>query len=405
MEIIKKSNIEFLFIFFLTFGYIFFYSFSRQLDTSNEYFAVPFRVVLFLVSCYIIVVNFENLKKRKLSVIFTALFWLFYLAKSIYSFKNDSYQQKILNNEEKIYIRILCLNLIPYIAVLSINFSKEITVKLNNLIFNFLLIILGISCLYTIFIYQAFEKSSGIFAGYYITTGHYGLSLLIISIFYYFQSSQKKLKPIFGILIGIFTVFSASARSPMLAAFIILFILLIYVNELKYWGGLLFFTLIFILSIYILKQTSVADFEFVTRMYDAIFEGNGYGRFYYLTKGWDIFKNNIPFGGRILFEDGLYPHNIFIEVLMSMGIFGIILFFLYFKDVWKFKIKYITNNIYYLPFILFFIQYFVLVLTSYNIFANLEFWTFSAVFISIILFCNDEEIKSNDCRRNAAGDH
>ncbi|MGG7551429.1 O-antigen ligase family protein [Chryseobacterium arthrosphaerae] len=405
MEIIKKSNIEFLFIFFLTFGYIFFYSFSRQLDTSNEYFAVPFRVVLFLVSCYIIVVNFENLKKRKLSVIFTALFWLFYLAKSIYSFKNDSYQQKILNNEEKIYIRILCLNLIPYIAVLSINFSKEITVKLNNLIFNFLLIILGISCLYTIFIYQAFEKSSGIFAGYYITTGHYGLSLLIISIFYYFQSSQKKLKPISGILIGIFTVFSASARSPMLAAFIILFILLIYVNELKYWVGLLFFTLIFILSIYILKQTSVADFEFVTRMYDAIFEGNGYGRFYYLTKGWDIFKNNIPFGGRILFEDGLYPHNIFIEVLMSMGIFGIILFFLYFKDVWKFKIKYITNNIYYLPFILFFIQYFVLVLTSYNIFANLEFWTFSAVFISIILFCNDEEIKSNDRRRNAAGDH
>ncbi|MGG7467835.1 O-antigen ligase family protein [Chryseobacterium arthrosphaerae] len=405
MEIIKKNNIEFLFIFFLTFGYIFFYSFSRQLDTSNEYFAVPFRVVLFLVSCYIIVVNFENLKKRKLSVIFTALFWLFYLAKSIYSFKNDSYQQKILNNEEKIYIRILCLNLIPYIAVLSINFSKEITVKLNNLIFNFLLIILGISCLYTIFIYQAFEKSSGIFAGYYITTGHYGLSLLIISIFYYFQSYQKKLKPISGILIGIFTVFSASARSPMLAAFIILFILLIYVNELKYWVGLLFFTLIFILSIYILKQTSVADFEFVTRMYDAIFEGNGYGRFYYLTKGWDIFKNNIPFGGRILFEDGLYPHNIFIEVLMSMGIFGIILFFLYFKDVWKFKIKYITNNIYYLPFILFFIQYFVLVLTSYNIFANLEFWTFSAVFISIILFCNDEEIKSNDRRRNAAGDH
>ncbi|WP_278381267.1 O-antigen ligase family protein [Chryseobacterium arthrosphaerae] len=405
MEIIKKSNIEFLFIFFLTFGYIFFYSFSRQLDTSNEYFAVPFRVVLFLVSCYIIVVNFENLKKRKLSVIFTALFWLFYLAKSIYSFKNDSYQQKILNNEEKIYIRILCLNLIPYIAVLSINFSKEITVKLNNLIFNFLLIILGISCLYTIFIYQAFEKSSGIFAGYYITTGHYGLSLLIISIFYYFQSSQKKLKPISGILVGIFTVFSASARSPMLAAFIILFILLIYVNELKYWVGLLFFTLIFILSIYILKQTSVADFEFVTRMYDAIFEGNGYGRFYYLTKGWDIFKNNIPFGGRILFEDGLYPHNIFIEVLMSMGIFGIILFFLYFKDVWKFKIKYITDNIYYLPFILFFIQYFVLVLTSYNIFANLEFWTFSAVFISIILFCNDEEIKSNDRRRNAAGDH
>ncbi len=147
-------------------------------------------------------------------------------------------------------------------------------------------------------------------------------------------------------------------------------------NKLKYWIALLSFVLLFIVSIYILKQSSVADFEFIRRMYDAIFEGNGYGRVYYLTKGWDVFKNNIPFGGRILFEDGLYPHNIFIEVLMSMGVVGLVLFFLYFKDVWKFKLKYVTNNIYYLPFILFFIQYFVLVLTSYNIFANLEFWTF-----------------------------
>ncbi|WP_312304227.1 O-antigen ligase family protein [Chryseobacterium sp.] len=253
--------------------------------------------------------------------------------------------------------------------------------------------------------YTEFEKSSGIFAGYYISTGHYGLSLLIISVFYCFQSPQKLLKPILGILIGVFTIFSASARSPILAAFIIILITLLYLNKLKYWIALLSFVLLFIVSIYILKQSSVADFEFIRRMYDAIFEGNGYGRVYYLTKGWDVFKNNIPFGGRILFEDGLYPHNIFIEVLMSMGVVGLVLFFLYFKDVWKFKLKYVTNNIYYLPFILFFIQYFVLVLTSYNIFANLEFWTFSAVFISIILFCNDEEIKSNDRRRNATGDH
>ncbi|WP_185287517.1 O-antigen ligase [Chryseobacterium lactis] len=405
MEITKKSNVEFLFIFFLTFGYIFFYSFSRQLDLPNEYFAVPLRVILFLASCYIIFINFENIKKRKLAVIFTVLFWLFYLAKTIYSFKYDNYQQKVLNNEEKIYIRIIGLNLVPYIAVLSINFSKEITIKLSVLIFNFLLVLLGISCLYTIFVYRGFEKSSGIFAGYYISTGHYGLSLLIISIFYYFKSSQKLLKPILGILIGIFTVFCSSARSPWFAILIILLIALLYVNKLKYWVTLVSSVLLFIISIYILKQTSFANFEFITRMYDAIFEGNGYGRSYYLAKGWDVFKNNIPFGGRILFEDGLYPHNIFIEILMSMGIVGMILFFMYFKDILKFRICYIEKNIYYLPFVLFFIQYFALVLTSYDIFENMEFWTFSAVFISIILFCYDEEIKSNDRRGNATGDH
>jgi hypothetical protein len=173
----------------------------------------------------------------------------FYLFKTIYSFKYDSYQQKVLNNEEKIYIRIICLNLIPYIAVLSINFSKEITVKLNNLFFNFLLIILGISCLYTIFIYRGFEKSSGIFAGYYISTGHYGLSLLIISFFYYFKSPQKLLKPILGILIGIFTVFCSSARSPVLAALVILLIILVYINKLKYWIALASLVLLFIITI------------------------------------------------------------------------------------------------------------------------------------------------------------
>ncbi|MGN7864989.1 O-antigen ligase family protein [Chryseobacterium sp. 22458] len=404
MERTRKYNIEFLFIFFLTFGYIFFYSFSRQLDLPNEYFSVPFRVILFLVSCYIIFINFENIKRRKLTVIFTALFWLFYLVKTIYSFKHDSYQQEVLNNEEKIYLRIICLNLIPYIAVLSINFSKEITVKLSALIFNFLLIILGISCLYTIFVYRGFEKSSGIFAGYYISTGHYGLSLLIISIFYYFKSSQK-FKSISGILIGCFTFFCSSARSPWLAILIILLLALLYINKLKYWVALASSVLLFIISIYILKQTSLANFEFVTRMYAAIFEGNAYGRSYYLAKGWEIFKNNIPLGGRVLFEDGLYPHNIFIEILMSMGIAGMILFFLYFKDIWKFKISYIEKNIYYLPFVLFFIQYFVLVLTSYTIFANMEFWTFGAVFISIILFCYNEKIKSNDSRGYTAGNH
>ena len=206
-------------------------------------------------------------------------------------------------------------------------------------------------------------------------------------------------------LIGAFTVFSASARSPILAAFVILFIVLLYINKLKYWLALVLSVFLFIGVIYILNKTYLADFEFVARMYNAIFEGDGSGRAYYLTKGWEVFKNNIPFGGRILFEDGLYPHNVFIEVLMSMGVVGIILFFFYFKDIWKFKINFMSKNTYYIPFILFFIQYFVLVLTSYSLFANLEFWTFSTVFISIILFCHDEKIKSNDSRGNTAGNH
>lgn len=404
MELIKKSDIWFTFL--LTFGYIFSYSLALLLEaTSNNYFSVPFRIIILLLSFFVIYKNLNDIKKRKVTITFTVLFWIFYLCKAIYSFKNDLYLPHTSQEENEIYIRIIFLNLIPYIAILGIRFTKEIMVRLNSLVFNFLLIILGISCLWTIFIFKHFEKSSGIFVSYYINVGHYGLSLLILSIYYYFQSPEKLVKSVLGILIGIFTIFSSSARSPILAIFIILLIVLSYLNELKYWIFLLSFAVFFVMSIYFLKQTSASDFEFINRMYNAIFEGNGSGRSYYLLKGWNVFKDNVIFGGRILFENGMYPHNIFIEVLMSMGIVGVVLFFLYFKDITKFKVRYVREQIYYLPFFLFFIQYCVLVLTSASIFGNMEFWSFSAVIISIILFCYDEEIKSNDSRRNATRNH
>lgn len=405
MEILKKYNIEFLFLFFLTFGYIFVYSLAMPLGTSNKYFAVPFRMLMALVSIYIIYKNFDNLKKRKTTVFFVILFWIFYLIKAIYSFNNDTYLPEVLKTKYEIYIRIVFSNMLPYIAVLSINFSKEIAVKLNRLIFNFLLVILAISCLYTIFVWNIYHQSSGIFTSHYISMGHYGLSLMIISVFTYFQIPQKPLKPTLGMLLGIFTVITSSARSPMLAAFVILFLFVVYANKLRYWIALLSTVLLFIIGIYFLMQTSISDFGFIKRMYDAIFEGNAYGRSYYVSKGFDVFKNNILLGGRILFEDAMYPHNVFVELLMSMGIVGVILFCLYFKDLTKFRVKYIKANVNYLPYFSFFVQYLILVQTSYCIFANIEFWCFSAVIISIILFCNDEEIKSNDSRRYATGNH
>lgn len=405
MRLLKKDNIEFLFVFFLTFGYIFFYSLAVPSQSLNIYFSAPFRLVLSGVSLYIIYANFENIKERKWTVILTSLFWIFYLVKTNYSFKSGAFLPEIMKNEYEFYIRTVFLNMIPYTAVLSINFSTDIVLKLNKISFNFLLFIIGASSLYATFVTQNFERSGGIFASYYISTGHYGLSLIILSVFYYCLYPQNKVKPILGILFGAFTILISSARSPMLAGFILILIFLIYLNKLKYWMTLASFVIIFIVGIYILKHSSLSDFAFVNRMYDAIFRGDGYGRSTNMLKGWCIFKNNPLFGGATLFEDGGYPHNIFVEVLMSMGIIGVVLFCLYFKDLAKFKLEYIKRNLCYIPYFLFFVQYLVLVQTSSCIFDNTEFWCFSAVIISIILFCNNEKIKSNDSRGNAAGNY
>ena len=329
---------------------------------------------------------------------------VFYLFKTFYSFNHYTFSEGTKSQEYEIYIRIVFLNMFPSIALLSINFSREMVEKLTGLIFNFLLIILGCSFIYVLLISQIFARSSGMLASYYISTGHYGLSLIILSVFYYFLSSNKKLKPAIGITLGLFAILISSARSPILAAAIIIIIVFSYINKLKYWLGLVSAIIIFIISIYYLKHSFLST-EYIVRIYDAVFENNGYGRSHYLSAGWGIFRNNPLFGGATLFEDGMYPHNVFVEVLMSMGIVGFILLCLYFKDLGKFKLKYIKGNIYYLPYFLFFVQYLVLVQTSYCIFANIEFWCFSAVIISIILFCNDEKIKSDDGRRHTARDY
>jgi len=405
MEIAKnKYSIEFFFVFLITFGYIFFYSFALPLSLPNGYFSIPFRIIMFLTSIYIIYANFGKIKKRKSTVFFTGLFWLFYLFKTYYSFNHYSFSAETKSQEYEIYIRIISINMFPLIALLSIDFSKEMIERLTNFTFNFLLIILGCSFFYVILISPIFARSSGMFASYYISSGHYGLSLIILSVFNYFLSPQKKIKPAVGIGLGLFAITISSARSPILAAAIIVLLLLLYINKLKYWLTLAAFIIIFIIGIYYLRYSSLST-EYIVRIYDAIFEGNGYGRSYHLLKGWHIFENNKLFGGATLFEDGTYPHNIFVELLMSMGIIGPILFCLYFKDITKFKLRCIKENIYYLPYFLFFIQYLVLVQTSYCIFANIEFWCFSAVIISIILFYNDEKIKSDDSRGNTARDY
>jgi O-antigen ligase len=115
------------------------------------------------------------------------------------------------------------------------------------------------------------------------------------------------------------------------------------------------------------------------------------------------------FGGRVVFEDGMYPHNLFVDILMSTGLVGMILFIIYFKFVVQSFIKVLKNIKKYkesgiLAF--FFLQYFILVQTSGNIYSSFEFWYFGAVIIGLgYINLTNEEIKSNDSRGNTTGDH
>ncbi|WP_162143857.1 O-antigen ligase family protein [Chryseobacterium daeguense] len=220
----------------------------------------------------------------------------------------------------------------------------------------------------------------------------------------------KKYYWILGILLGLFPIYVSAARSPVLALLVILFIFLILINKKKYW---IFFSIMIIVSLillFVMYQTGFGNkFIFFERINAAIFERNASGRSFYLNKGIEIFINHPITGGKALFEDGMYPHNIFVEVLMSTGMLGMALFINYYKFVAQSFIKVLKHIDKYKEsgvIIFFFLQYFILSQTSGNIYSSFECWYFGAVVIGLgyINFTN-EEIKSNDSRGHTAGNH
>lgn len=139
-----------------------------------------------------------------------------------------------------------------------------------------------------------------------------------------------------------------------------------------------------------------------------IFEGDTSSREPLFIRAITIFKENILVGGRVLYEEGMYPHNIFLELLMAGGILLLILFGLIFYPLIK-SVKHFLNfsdsKFYILPLFGLWLQYFILAQTSYNIHSNSDFWYFSCVVIGISINIFNEKIKSNDGGRNPSGNY
>jgi O-antigen ligase len=129
-------------------------------------------------------------------------------------------------------------------------------------------------------------------------------------------------------------------------------------------------------------------------MYKWIAHGDTSSRGPLFTRAIEIFNSNRFFGGRVLFENGVHPHNIFLELLMATGILGFIIYLLKFWPVVKntalfWNIR--KGNIYYKLIFALFLQYFTLVQTSCNLFNIPEFLYFSSMIIGISYTAKTQE--------------
>ncbi len=404
----KNISYESLFVIFVLGGYVVASGLAIPLGVENSrLFAVPYRVIIFLMSLYFIFLGLKAKRFFNLSTISTILFWLFYLAKDYHSLTQDYYNPEIRTSLDESYVRIIVIALVPSLAMMNLNVKKINLIVAGKLLFLIYALMLFLNIVYGVFHIHG-GKLWHIFSIYYISYGHLGTSLVLMSAYFLaFTSPVNKYVYFLGLFLGLFIIIEGFARSPFLALVVVALYYLTVLKKKRYFYYFISALLLIGMYIYVSEKYGFNRLIFVERTYKWIFEGDTSLRTPLLEKGWNLFLNNPVLGGRVLFEDGMYPHNIFIELLMATGIIGLILYMLKFLPLLKswayfFHKEKDTGQI---LFFALFLQYFILVCTSYSLYSTPEFLHLSGIIIALSLYFNYEKTKSNDRGGNPPGDH
>lgn len=381
-------NVELWFFILATVGYFVVSGIAIPLGIDHSrFFSVPFRMIIFSFSLWIILRNYSWVKLKNISIISFLLFWIIYIVKLTYSLSNDFYDAAFIEKANEVYIRIIAIIVFPSLALMLLDYTKINFTKVFKAYFFILLVMLSFNLLYGLMMPYENFKLKFIFSMYYISYGHLGTLLSIISFYFLFFRIHfiSKYFFYFGFLLGLITIVVGTARSPFLALAIVLLYLLLLNKKMK--PILIFFSVIFgvLILFYLYKSFGFTEITFINRTNNWIFNRDTSLREPLYYRAFEIFKAKPIFGGRVLFENGFYPHNIFLELLMATGLIGFVLYFLKFIPVVShlnlfFNPQNTNANI----FFMLFLQYFILVLTSYSLFGVSEFLYFSAIIIGLV---------------------
>lgn len=383
----NKVSLETFFVFFCTFGYIVSYINFYNIVPLGLGINVAVRTLILVYSLYFIFTHFHKVYHHK-SVRIFVLFYAFFVAKSVFTFYNYHFNDENFGEVLKdfSYYGLIVIPF-PVIALMTLEYKNVNFQLLYKWIFIFLFSI--IACWIFLQICEIlFQYSFQFFRSYYITFGHYGVSLLIVCVFDYFIIKKiPKYLLVTAAIFAMILIVYAGARSPLVAVIVASFLILTVPGRKKYVIYYMGFCLLLVVILYILYQNNIR-IRFVERSYNAIFNGDASGRAYYLSKGWNEFLRHPILGGRTLLEDGQYPHNFLLEILSATGIVGAVLIFFYYKIVFiAAKNIYLHLSFYResAVFLFFFIQFFVLSQTSGSIGLSFEEWHFGALIIGISL--------------------
>lgn len=362
-----------------------------NLGINQLYVSVFFKALSISFSLIIILKNYKNLlqKEKGYITLLILLFWGLYLIKTIYSYYFYDFEDKVINWFYRIYLWI-SLGIFPTLALLSIDYKNFESKNLGKVIFLFYFGFVFINFAIG-FPIDKFGRSMGITTLYPVAFGNVGATLAMLTFFYFIKEklSPNHLYYITGFVLGCGVIYFSGSRNPVLSLAVLMFFILLIFRKYKFVLFLIILGLLSLIPIYFLGQ-HYENYKhqpaFFFRLYQAVFEGNSAERDILYKNSLVLFAEKPFFGHRILFKDGFYPHNNFIEIAMSMGIAGLAIYFLYLIKVTA-KIKYIIRNYKNYPaqlvIVLLFLHNFIYILTSGAIYTNLEFWYFSALILGM----------------------
>lgn len=358
MERKLSRNIVAIVSFFSFSGYYLGLSFFFILNkiSLTRYYTIPLRVFLIALMAYGMYRNRDIINKTYITPIFF-IFSVFYILKVMYT-ENMGFQMTRPWFEYVFYY--LSYSFFPFLFFSSINFKKY-----KKLIIDILILSGFIFGVASIYMFKGVLLSGGIGRISLLTyeTGDsiisplalaYSGSLTIIlctyKLIYEVNSRIYTVYILLTMLTSFILFFLGSTRGSLVTILLCLFVFLYFGNNKNKLKVIFYFILSIPLLFYGVQKTGSAIIE---RSMSTVETGDSSGRETLWNDAINEFTNNPILGGRIEIS-GVYPHNLFIEILMATGIVGFLIFMIFL--VGSIKNGFLAakaNSIYIIPLLIF----------------------------------------------------
>lgn len=320
--------------------------------TLSRSVTIPFRFLVLVLSIYIIFIT-----KKSAIVDRSFFFWVLFLSVFTFIICWDIFTGKVIPKDKNQILMFVLLINFPLVfsiqnSMIHINFDKVLKYVYYLSIFTTLFIIYTNPSVFSIS-NMIEERVGGSVAFSTISFGHFCSTISLLALNNFFLRDKNKLQLLMSFLIflfGMFCMIKSGSRGPIFSMIIIG----VFVYLIKSKNMVSFFKRIILVSISIFSLINLFLFFLKNispyleqRLRVSVESGDLGGRQRYYDIAFEYISNNLFFGKQFLLKfseyDYYYSHNIFFDILIASGLFGLFFFLYIMFKVFK-NIMYIFKN-------------------------------------------------------------